>query len=200
MEEKDILSKAKSGDELSMEQLFNDYKPLVTIISRKYFLQGGELSDLIQEGMIGLYKAVHSYDFEKTVPFKKYARTCIERNIINAVKKGSSLKNAPFNDLAISLNAQGQSTNEDEDIGFTLISSEDSPEGKILGNEKARYIMKTIRKQLSSYELNVLRLYMKGYTYIDISEKLDKPAKSIDNALKRIKTKLSYLKKGKEEK
>ena len=201
MEEKDILDKAKSGDERSMEQLFNDYKPLVTIISRKYFLQGGELADLIQEGMIGLYKAVHSYDFEKTVPFKKYAKTCIERNIINAVKKGSSLKNAPFNDLAISLNAQGQSADEDDDgIGFTLISSDDSPEGKLLGNEEARYMMANIRKQLSSYELNVLRLYMKGYTYIDISKKLDKPAKSIDNALKRIKIKLSYLKKGKEEK
>ncbi len=199
VKERTLLERAKSGNEVAMEQLFDDYKTLVTIISRRFFLQGGELSDLIQEGMIGLYKAVHSYDFEKNIPFKTYARTCIERNIINAVKKGSSLKNAPFNDIAIYLDSQGQGDADDDDnIGFTLISTDTTPENKILDKEKTRDMLNDIRNQLSSYELSVLRLYMKGYTYTDIANKMEKPAKSIDNALKRIKAKLSYLKTKKE--
>lgn len=200
MEELELLNRAKSGDELAMEGLFDKYKSLVTIISRKYFLQGGEIADLIQEGMIGLYKAVHSYDAEKGIPFKAYAKTCIERNIINEVKRGSSLKNSPLNETAMSLDGQGHMISDDEDVEFVLISDQETPENKILDREQAKILVEDIRKQLSNYELNVLRLYTKGYSYVDIAKKLEKQPKSIDNALKRIKTKLSYLKGKREDK
>lgn len=200
MEEQELLNRAKKGDELAMEGLFDKYKNLVTIISRKYFLQGGELADIIQEGMIGLYKAVHSYDVEKGIPFKAYAKTCIERNIINEVKRGSSLKNSPLNDTAMSLDGQGHMISEDDDVEFVLISDQETPENKLLDREQAKILVADIRKQLSNYELNVLRLYTKGYSYMDIAKKLEKQPKSIDNALKRIKTKLSYLKGKREDK
>lgn len=200
VKELELLNKAKKGDELAMEGLFDRYKSLVTIISRKYFLQGGELADLIQEGMIGLYKAVHSYDSEKGIPFKSYAKTCIERNIINEVKKGSSLKNSPLNDTAVSLDCQGQMISDDDEVEFVLISQQETLENKILDDEKAKELVLDIKKQLSDYELSVLNLYTKGYSYVDIAKKLGKQTKSVDNALKRIKIKLSYLKEKREEK
>lgn len=190
-----LLELAKNGDEKAQEQLFNNYKQLVSFVARHYFLVGGDQDDLIQEGMIGLYKAINTYDATKNVSFGGYAKTLIERQVINAIKSDCALKNSILNQ-SITLNNQGFVTYDDDDENsiFTIPSTKDSPENLVLSNEGTKDIAKEIIKVLSEYELKVLKLYLKGLNYNDIANKISTTPKSVDNALNRIKNKLQFLK------
>ena len=192
--EDNLINLAKNGDEQAQETIFNSYKQLVSYVARHYFLIGGDQDDLIQEGMIGLYKAISSYDANKNANFSAYAKTLIERQVINAIKSDSALKHHMLNQ-SFALNNQGFiKYDEDEECAFLVPSNKETPENIDLSSEETKDIATKIVKVLSEYELKVLKLYLKGLSYNDIAVKIGATPKSVDNALNRIKTKLQFLK------
>lgn len=192
--EDNLINLAKNGDEQAQETIFNSYKQLVSYVARHYFLIGGDQDDLIQEGMIGLYKAISSYDANKNANFSAYAKTLIERQVINAIKSDSALKHHVLNQ-SFALNNQGFiKYDEDEECAFLVPSNKETPENIVLSSEETKDIATKIVKVLSEYELKVLKLYLKGLSYNDIAVKIGATPKSVDNALNRIKTKLQFLK------
>ena len=201
IDETALIQKAKSGDEKAINLLMDIYKPLVTIIARKYFLINATTDDLIQEGMLGLFKAFRSYNTQSKTSFKTYASVCIKRQIQTALTANNRNKNIPLNTY-FSINNQGKillsvknddSNEEDEDTGFFIASNNLTPEESMLFKEKLKEVDDYINKLLSSFEKKVLQLYIKGLNYIEIAGKLKKEPKSIDNALGRIKIKLKVL-------
>lgn len=192
--EDNLINLAKNGDEQAQETIFNSYKQLVSYVARHYFLIGGDQDDMIQEGMIGLYKAISSYDANKNTNFSAYAKTLIERQVINAIKSDSALKHHVLNQ-SFALNNQGFiKYDEDEECAFLVPSNKETPENIVLSSEETKDIATKIVKVLSEYELKVLKLYLKGLSYNDIAVKIGATPKSVDNALNRIKTKLQFLK------
>lgn len=196
-----LIKKAKEGDEKSINQLMTLYKPMVTIIARKYFLINATTDDLIQEGMIGLFKALRSYNLQSKTTFKTFASVCIKRQIQTALIANNRNKNIPINTY-FSVNNQGkillsvknnEDSDEDDDTGFFITSNNLTPEESMLFKEKLNEVDKYINELLSGFEKKVLHFYIKGLNYIEIAEKLKKQPKSIDNALGRIKIKLRVL-------
>ena len=198
--ENQTLQLAKQGNEEAINLLFEELKPLVKSIARKYFLINLEQSDLVQEGMIGLFNAIRSYDENRDVNFINYAKICVKRQIQNALIKNNRLKNQMLNTY-FSINNQGKillNTAEegqiDDETGFYLESKTLSPEESLIFKEKLSEINLGTKKVLSHFEREVLKLYMKGLNYVEIAGILKKEPKSIDNALSRIKIKLRFLK------
>ncbi len=198
--ENQTLHLAKQGNEEAINLLFEELKPLVKSIARKYFLINLEQSDLVQEGMIGLFNAIRSYDENSDVNFINYAKICVKRQIQNALIKNNRLKNQMLNTY-FSINNQGKillNTAEegqiDDETGFYLESKTLSPEESLIFKEKLSEINLGTKKVLSHFEREVLKLYMKGLNYVEIAGILKKEPKSIDNALSRIKIKLRFLK------
>jgi len=201
-DEKTLISRAKNGDERAINKLMDMYKPLVIIIARKYFLINATTDDLIQEGMLGLFKAYRSYNINSKTTFKTYASVCIKRQIQTALITNNRNKNIPLNTY-FSINNQGkilltvkneEDNKDEEDTGFFIASNNLTPEESVLFKEKLSEIDNNINGLLSSYEKKVLHLYIKGLNYIEIAQSLKKEPKSIDNALRRIKIKLKVLK------
>lgn len=198
MEEKEIIAKARQGDEKSINILLDKYKGLVNFISRKYFLVNAEYSDIVQEGMIGLFNAYMNYNLGSTTSFKTFATVCIKRQIQTALMASNRFKNIPLNTY-ISISSQGKvilkntdenEDDEDDDVGFYLEDETLNPEESVLFRERLKELLESINKKLSTYEKRVLRLFMQGESYQDIAVKLGESPKSIDNALSRIKNKL----------
>ena len=199
IEDFELVANAKAGDENSLTELLTKYKPLVSLIARKYFLIGAEPEDLVQEGMIGLYKAYLSFNQNDNVEFKTFASLCITRQIKSALKAANRIKNVPLNTY-LSINNQGQivvSVNEDdeenEEKGIYLPSNSLSPEDRIIYNENLDKLRLFINNELSDFERQVLIHYFEGLSYSEISEKVGKTPKSIDNALSRIKLKFREI-------
>ncbi len=202
LKEEELILRAQSGDDEAMNKLLSHYKTLVLSVTRKYFLINNEPSDLVQEGMIGLFNAIRSFDKSSHVSFYSYARLCIKRQVQSAVISNNRLKNQMLNTY-FSINNQGKilltesrgdEKLNDEDNGFYLESKGFTPEENVVFKEKLEETEDKIEKALSTYEKEVLRLYMSGLNYTQIAIKLKKDAKSIDNALSRIKIKLKFLK------
>lgn len=188
--ENEELLKAKDGDLIAIENLLNKYKSLVSIISRQYFLVGGDAEDLFQEGMIGLYKAIIT--FKENQNFYKFAKLCIERQIQTAVKTANRLKFKPLNEALFYFN--NTVDNSAKETEFTLISNELGPDEKIIEKEKYLSFNRKIDSSLTKLEKLVLKLYLEGLSYNEISLKINKPKKSVDNALIRIKSKILNIK------
>ena len=167
---------------------------MVSSVARSYFLLGSELDDLIQEGMIGLYKACQSYS-EKNASFKTFAYICIKRQIQSAVKHANRQKNKILNNY-VSLDAQGgyKTGDGEEEALLILPSSNLSPDDEMIEKENLEEILNKIKSALSPLELKVLTLYLKGNSYQTISKMVGKNYKSVDNSLHRIKNKLEFLK------
>ena len=190
-----LLLQARAGNTRALDELMSDLKPMVTTIARGYFLTNGDTADLIQEGMIGLYKAFLNYDLNSKVSFDTYASICIRRQMISAVRASLSQKNQPLNQY-IGIGAQGGLILEsgDPDLEYnTLKSDELSPEERVMLVERTRELKKRIKEALSDFELEVLKKYLTGASYREIAKSLDKTEKSIDNAIMRIKNKLKFL-------
>ena len=195
--ENDLIIKAKAGDEHAFEEIAKNYKALVTSVAKKFFLLGGDLDDLLQEGMIALYNAILTFNLEKQVTFYTYAKTCIENRIKNLVKSDSAYKNSFLNE-SMKYNEQG------EVVIFNNVSEKtsvmhpiefvSSPEDTFANNESAELLRSEIESKLSYLEVEVLRLFLDGLTYEQIAENLNINTKSVDNALNRIKNKVKYLK------
>lgn len=198
LSENDIIKIAQSGNDDAMTFLMEKYKSLVLQKVRPLFLIGGDKDDLVQEGMIGLYKAICSYIPEKEASFKTFAELCISRYIYSAIKVSNRMKNQPLNTY-ISIYAPAFSVNnESSEIGFMidqeLEAAEKNPEDIVISKESAVSALEQLFKSLSKMEKQVLNKYLNGMTYQEIAVQMNKTPKSIDNALQRIKTKLNRQK------
>lgn len=193
MTDEELSLKAQEGDEGAVKSLLSSYKSLVNQIARSYFLTGGDIEDIVQEGMIGLYKAIMHYKDNKTASFKTFASTCIKNQIQSAVRVASAEKNKILS-TALPIIDQINGDDEDDKVEIIFPSDLPSPDDKIIEKERICEIIKQIKATLSPMELKVLSLYLKGYNYNEISKIGGFSKKSIDNALTRIKNKLAFLK------
>lgn len=188
--DEEIVLKAKGGNKLVQEKIINKYEQFVRNKAKSYFLIGADKEDIYQEGMIGLYKAIRDFNPEKLTSFKGFAELCITRQIITAIKTATRQKHIPLNTY-VSLNKPMYEEESDRTLldvieGLTV----SDPEELIIGREEVNHIEKEISKVLSELELEVLMSYLDGKTYQEIACDLDRQAKSIDNALQRVKKKL----------
>ena len=189
-DEYDIVLKASKGDKIALEYIIKKYKNFVKAKAKSYFLIGADKEDIIQEGMIGLYKAVRDFDASKTNSFKGFADICITRQIITAIKTATRQKHIPLNSY-ISLNKPVYDAESERtllDIIATSIVTD--PEELIISKEELKHIESKMNELLSDLELQVVEYYLNGKSYQYIADKLKRDVKSIDNALQRVKRKL----------
>ena len=185
-----LIHQCRLGDQAALDTIMNKYKPLVIKKARSMFLIGGETEDLIQEGMIGLFKAVRDFELDKSVSFYTFSKLCIERQIYSAVTTAGRMKHSPLNGY-ISL-SQTDDFERDEHLrhlGDVFLN----PEEAFLDRERMDMIREELSKKLSPLESNVFKWFMEGYSYAQIAKVLGKKEKSIDNALHRIKSKLQGI-------
>lgn len=188
-EDKFLLEEIKHGNNDALNKLLNKYKELVNMKVGKYFIIGAEKEDIYQEGMIGLYKAIKSFDSEKQNSFKTFANLCIERQLITAIKTSNRQKHMPLNSY-LSLNATAY--DDDNDTSLLEIFNSKTVEDPLETLTKKEYyktVEDKIEENLSDFEKQVLHRYARGESYVSIAEKLDSPVKSIDNAIQRIRKK-----------
>lgn len=186
-----IIEEIRTGDKQALTYLMNKYKDIVSLKIGKYFMIGAEKEDIFQEGMIGLFKAIKTFNIEKNNTFKTFANMCIERQLITAIKSSNRQKHIPLNSY-LSLNTSAYDNNDDS--GVELIDTFDSktvedPLETIMKKEYLDEIEKSIDKSLSNFEKQVLNRYIQGESYVTIAKKLDSPVKSVDNAIQRIRKK-----------
>lgn len=188
--DEEIVMVAKTGDIKSQEYLINKYQNFVKAKAKSYFLIGADKEDIYQEGMIGLYKAIRDFKPNKLSSFKAFAELCITRQIITAIKTATRQKHIPLNTY-ISLNKPIYDEESDRTL-FDVISSLKvaDPEELIISKEEIKKIKSGIGEVLSDLEMEVLMYYLEGKSYQEIACDLDRGAKSIDNALQRVKRKL----------
>ena len=180
-----LWQKASAGDPVAEEELVIRYSRLVRACARPYFLTGGDREDLIQEGMLGLLSAVRHFDPEKSVRFNTFAEYCIRRRIFDAIKASQRDKSIPLNTY-VSL----ESPRFDE-IYSPSASNLRDPEELIIANERVEEIKKYLEGSLSGFEKSILDMYLDGMSYSEMAEVVGKPTKSVDNAVQRIRKKLS---------
>ncbi len=194
LHDEEVVGLAREGDTEALEYLINKYRHFVRAKARSYFLIGADREDIIQEGMIGLYKAIRDFRMDKLSSFRAFAELCITRQIITAIKTATRQKHIPLNSY-VSLNKPIY----DEDSDRTLLdiisgSKITDPEELVISREEFDDIEQKIGELLSSLEWKVLMSYLEGKSYQEIAEDLDRHVKSIDNALQRVKRKLErYL-------
>lgn len=188
--DEELVHMAQAGDDTVQEYLLDKYKSLVRAKSRAYFLIGADSEDIIQEGMIGLYKAVRDFKGERNTSFRSFAELCINRQMITAIKAATRQKHQPLNSY-ISLNKPVYEE-ETEQTYMDLLQEGAllNPETLLIGQENRNFLEDQLIKNLSGFETKVLALYLQGRSYFEIAHSLKKPEKSIDNALQRIKKKL----------
>lgn len=185
-----IISQIKQGDEHALSFLLERYKDLVNSKVGKYFIIGAEKDDIIQEGMIGLYKAIRDFDIYKQNTFKTFANICVERQLITAIKSSNRQKHIPLNSY-LSLNMSAYENDEDGAELLETFKSDtiEDPLETIMKREHFEEIQNTMHKSLSKFEESVLERYIQGDSYEIIAKKLDTPVKSVDNAIQRIRKK-----------
>ncbi|MFY9175149.1 MAG: RNA polymerase sporulation sigma factor SigH [Peptococcia bacterium] len=196
LEDETIVELARGGDNEALEYLIQKYKNFVRAKARSYFLIGADREDIIQEGMIGLYKAIRDFRFDKLASFRAFAELCITRQIITAIKTATRQKHIPLNSY-ISLNKPIYDEESDRTL-LDIISGTKitDPEELIINREEFSDIEEKMGEILSSLEWQVLMSYLEGKTYQEIAVELNRHVKSIDNALQRVKRKLErYLEK-----
>lgn len=191
-----LLALSHHGDDCATDFLLEKYKGLVRKKARTLYLIGGENDDLIQEGMIALYKAIREFDQERETPFATFAAMCIEHQLYNVIKGANRLKNSPLNSY-ISLYSPtetGENTSR-ETLADTLQPVKlINPEDILIDRENVSALERAMEQELSKFEQTVVRLYIDGGNYQQIAELLGKSPKSVDNALQRVKKKLEKLK------
>ena len=193
MTDEKLIENIKNDDHVALNCLMERYNDIVNMKANKFFMVGAEKEDIVQEGMIGLYKAVKSYDIEKQNSFKTFANMCIERQLITAVKNSNRQKHIPLNS-SVSLNAAAYEDNEDVDkIDVLDIKALDDPSEIIAEREYFESMENKIKEALSEFELQVLHEYEKGKSYADIAIKLNAKVKSVDTAIQRIRKKANKI-------
>lgn len=194
MRDEDVVEAAKGNSIEAMNYLISKYQKLVRGKARSYYLIGADNDDIVQEGLIGLYKAIQDYDEEKLTSFKVFAEICITRQIITAIKTATRQKHIPLNSY-VSLNKPIYQ----EETGSTLLDvisgiKITNPEDLIIAREELESMEQKTEELLSELELKAFSLYIGGMSYQEIAEEMDRQIKCIDNALQRVKKKLdNYL-------
>ena len=188
-----LISRCRQGDRTALECIMEKYKPLVIKKARSMFLIGGETEDLIQEGMIGLFKAVQDFDPDRETSFYRFSKLCIDRQIYSAVTSAGRKKHSPLNGY-VSL-SDSEELEWEERWRRPSVSAV-SPEEALINRERMEMIQEKLGERLSSLEWSVLKLFLEGYSYAQMADKLGKKEKSIDNALRRIKGKLQDILEG----
>lgn len=186
----------RDGDSSAVDFLLEKYKYLVRKKARTLYLIGGENEDLIQEGMIALYKAIRDYDADRDSSFVRFAEICIEHQLYNVIKGANRMKNSPLNSYISLYSPLGSSEDsaQRETLADTLLPNElMNPEDILIDRENVTDIQSAIEEKLSPFEKRVVELYIDGCSYQQIAKSLNKSPKSIDNALQRIKKKISSM-------
>ena len=194
MRDEDIVVLCHNGDSIAEEYLLSKYKNFVRSKARSYFLIGADHEDIVQEGMIGLYKAIRDYKSDKLSSFRAFAELCITRQIITAIKTATRQKHIPLNSY-VSLNKPLYDEESDRTLMDVIVEGKlSNPEDLIISQEDLDTIHAKINEVLSGLEQEVLNLYLDGKSYQEIAVYLNRHVKSIDNALQRVKRKLEkYL-------
>ena len=193
MSDEEIVAQAQASDDAALEYLLNKYKNFVRSRARSYFLIGADHEDIVQEGMIGLYKAIRDYRSDRQASFRAFAELCVTRQIITAIKTATRQKHIPLNSY-VSLNKPIFDDEADRTL-MDVLSEEvmSNPEEMLITREDISLIEGRIGDMLSPLEKQVLLRYLDGKSYQDISEEIGRHVKSIDNALQRVKRKLQKL-------
>ena len=191
----DIVIKAKNGDFESMENILQSFKPKVTAISREYFLLGADFDDLLQEGMIGLYKAIVGFNQIKNDNFSSFATMCIHHQIQNAVKVANSKKNQPLNNY-ISISVEGGFVENEDEPKIILPAKDKGAEQLSIDRELEQNLHKTLKQVLTKEQYGILLMYLNGYSYSEIASSYEITNKKVDNNIQAIKRKLKILLKG----
>ena len=186
-----LVMRARNGDQRSLDELIRRYSGFVRLKASSYFLAGGDAEDLIQEGLIGLYKAVRDYSPEKS-SFRSFAELCVTRQIITAIKTATRYKHAPLNSyVSFSHTPAGQESDGDCTLGDALPGpSVDDPSVCVISTEELQSLVFTLGSGFSKLEADALKLYLEGESYETMAERLDCDTKTIDNALQRVKRKV----------
>lgn len=192
LSDEELIQRLRAGDAGIMDYVLGKYKPLVRKKANAMFLIGGDTDDLIQEGMIGLFKAIRDFRQEKEASFYHFAEICITRQIYSAVEASNRKKHAPLNTYVSFYSETGE---EGQPLSEVLISeNSDNPEERMIERENVEQFLEQIRENLSKMECKVLDDYLSGLNYQQIAEKMGKQPKAIDNALQRIKNKIRVAK------
>jgi RNA polymerase sporulation-specific sigma factor len=187
--DEELIKLVHSGDKNALDFLIGKYNDIVSMKANKFFIIGAEKEDMVQEGMIGLYKAIKSFDVEKQNSFKTFANLCIERQLITAIKTSNRQKHIPLNS-SFSLNTSAYDENDETSIMEILDTKlVEDPLETITKKEYFEAVESRIDKNLSTFEKKVLDFYVQGESYVNIAIKLDAQVKAVDNAIQRIRKK-----------
>lgn len=187
LSDEQLIEELRQGDDNIMDYILNKYKPLVLGKANAMYLIGGDTDDLIQEGMIGLFKAIRDYRDDREASFFHFAELCVNRQIYSAVEASNRKKHAPLNSYVSFYSQNGE---EGKPLAETLPDVTDNPEQMIIAQESMQLFWENVKSRLSAMEREVLDAYLSGLNYRQIAEKMNKSPKAIDNALSRIKSKI----------
>lgn len=194
------MMRARNGDDSARDQLIRRYTGFVRMKASSYFLAGGDAEDLIQEGLIGLCKAVRDYRPDKETSFRSFAELCVTRQIITAIKTATRYKHQALNNyVSFSHTPAGQDPDSDCTLGDALPGSHvDEPSTQVISSEELRSLVFCLGSGLSKLESDALRMYLEGLSYEDMAAELAVDTKAIDNALQRVKRKILLHKQSRE--
>jgi RNA polymerase sporulation-specific sigma factor len=187
-----LVLRARNGDEVALDTLIRRYTGFVRLKASSYFLAGGDSEDLIQEGLIGLYKAVRDFRSDKETSFRSFAELCVTRQIITAIKTATRFKHQPLNQyVSFSHTPAGQDTEGECTLGDALPGSAvEEPSVVVISTEELQSLVFTLGSGLSKLVSEALRNYLEGSSYEEMAEELGCDTKTIDNALQRVKRKI----------
>ncbi|MFA5891707.1 MAG: RNA polymerase sporulation sigma factor SigH [Actinomycetota bacterium] len=189
----ELVLRARAGDDTALEHLLNRYKNFARVKARSYFLIGADKEDIVQEGMIGLYKAIRDFRPDKLSSFRAFAELCITRQIITAIKTATRQKHIPLNSYVSLTRPMPQDDGSEQDrvlVDVLTLGTNSDPVELVISREEIDSMQTAFREILSDLEAHVLHLYLEGKSYQDIAESMKRRVKSIDNALQRIKRKV----------
>src|SRR5437870_9274765 len=192
LEDLQLVLRARNGDSGAMDVLIRRYTGFVRLKASSYFLAGGDSEDLIQEGLIGLYKAVRDFRSDKETSFRSFAELCVTRQIITAIKTATRFKHSPLNNyVSFSQTPAGQDPDSDCTLGDALPGSHvHDPSVAVISTDELKSLVFTLGTGLSPLEADALRMYLEGSSYEEMAEILGCDTKAIDNALQRVKRKI----------
>jgi RNA polymerase sporulation-specific sigma factor len=192
LEDLQLVLRARNGDQLALDRLIRRYTGFVRLKASSYFLAGGESDDLVQEGLIGLYKAVRDFRPDKETSFRSFAELCVTRQIITAIKTATRYKHSPLNTyVSFSYTPAGQDSDGDCTLGDALPAANvHEPPVSVISTEELQSLVFCLGTGLSRLESDALRLYLEGSSYEEMAAELGCDTKTIDNALQRVKRKV----------
>ncbi len=191
--DEELVASAKTGDALASDELYHRYKNVVRGKARPYFLVGADREDLLQEGMIGFFKAVRDYDSTKNASFRPFAEICILRQILTAIKHATRLKHTPLNSYESLFDPVYENDSDKQLMDVIGASTALDPEELYIKQEFSRSFESAVNSELTPFERSVLDRFLDGMSYVEIAEDLGRMPKAVDNALQRIRKKLGKI-------